>query len=232
MVSYWKTSDAVEAKVTRTKDGHYVMYMKGEKEPFPGYPRGTLLYGKLSPLKHWIKNKVFNDVWAMLEEGKTTEEISLYLRKEAFPYVFNLADQCKYDMVPPEVMVPPVKELHRAMTVAGIGKWKDIATFIFEEDDEYRMRFQWIAKFIKKPTIEQFLAAVAKLEHGELVSDMKERIRLIHRVLSEIVKDPEFRAAFERVIKEIDWKKVRLSDADKYFFRAKYFKVDWPEYQY
>jgi glycerophosphoryl diester phosphodiesterase len=207
MVSYWKTSDAVEAKVTRTKDGHYVMYMKGEKEPFPGYPRGTLLYG-------------------------TTEEISLYLRKEAFPYVFNLADQCKYDMVPPEVMVPPVKELHRAMTVAGIGKWKDIATFIFEEDDAYRMRFQWIAKFIKKPTIEQFLAAVAKLEHGELVSDMKERIRLIHRVLSEIVKDPEFRAAFERVIKEIDWKKVRLSDADKYFFRAKYFKVDWPEYQY
>ena len=44
-----------------------------------------------------------------------------------------------------------------------------------------------------------------------------------------MVKDSDM---FSRFLKEVNWSKVRLSRADKYFFRAKYFKVDYPEYQY
>jgi hypothetical protein len=235
MVRYWKTQDSVEAKVYVAKEGHTEMQMKGEKYPFPGHPRGTLLFGKLSPLKHWIKNKVFNDVWAMLDE-RTTDEIINYLKTEAYPYIFDLGEKCKYDIVPFERLVPPMKELHRALTEAGFSdKWRDIIVFIFQEDDAYRMRFQWMVKFFpkfRKPNLQDLDKALAMLEHGEVISDMKERQRLIRRVLMVILKDPEHRAKWERFLKVANFKKLGLTKADKYFFRAKHFKVDYPEYQY
>lgn len=229
MVKYWKTSDKVEAKVYRTKEGHYEMQMDGEKYPFPGYPRGTLLYGKLSPLKHWIKNKVFNDVWRLLEEGG---DVQKHLRNEAYPYIYELAEGVRYDMVPPEALVPPVKELYRTIPHP---KWRDIITFIMQEDDAYRMRLQWMVKFLpklRKPTWKDFDKALEMLEHGEVVGDMKERVRLVRRVLNELQKDPDHKAMWDRFISETNWKKLALTEADKYFFRAKYFKVDYPEYKY
>lgn len=239
MVKYWKTQDSVEAKVVRAPEGHHVMYMKGEKYPFPGYPRGSLLYGKLSPLKHWIKNKVFNEVWKMLEERKPLKERMQYLRGEAYPYIFDLGEGLKYDMVPHEQMVPPVKELYRAFTKVAKTetdlKWRDIVTFIFQEDDAYRMRFQWLVKFFprfSKPTLKDFDKALGMLEHGETVGDMKERVRLLRRVLNALWEDAETKDTYERLLKEIDWKKLELTKGDKYFFRAKYFKVDYPEYAY
>ncbi len=243
MVSYWKTADAVEAKVVRAPEGHYVMYMRsemqGEKYPFPGFPRGSLLYGKLSPLKHWIKNKVFNDVWALLDQKKPSAEITSYLKNEAYPFVFSFGDQAKYDMVPMENMVPAVKEIYRALSVVGTSevdeKWRDIITFIFQEDDAYRNRFQWIVKFFpkfRKPQIKDFMYALSQLEHGEVVDDMKERCRLVVRVMAEILKDPKSQATFAAFLKETDWSKVKLTEADKYFLRAKYFRCDYPEYAY
>lgn len=232
MVSYWKYGDAVEAKVYRSKDGHYEMQMKGEKYPFLGYPRGILLFGKLSPLKHQIKNKIFNESWRMLEENRPEAEIRSYLR-EVWEQIFTLADETKYDMVPYEKMVPPVKELHRAMTAVGVDtRLRDVICFILQEDDAYRMRAQWIVKFfpwLRKPTAGEFLSAVSMLEHAEAVGDMKERERLFYRIFKFMVKDNE---TFAKFVKEVDWRKVALTKADKYFFRAKYFKVDWPEYQY
>jgi len=47
MVKYWKTQSSVQAKVTE-KDGVTIMIMEGEKYDFPGFPRGHLLFGKLS----------------------------------------------------------------------------------------------------------------------------------------------------------------------------------------
>ena len=58
MSSWWKTKEAVLAKYTEAKDGSYIMRMEGEPYDFPGYPRGTLLFGSLSPLKHHIKNQM------------------------------------------------------------------------------------------------------------------------------------------------------------------------------
>lgn len=241
MVSYWMTKDAVEAKVMKSKDGHYEMQMEGEKYPFPGYPRGSLLFGNLSPLKHQIKNKIFNEAWKLLENGSTEPETMSKI-KETLPEIFKLADETKFDMVPYERLVPPVKEIWRAMTVVEkklnserCRRLKEIICFILQEDDAYRFRFQWMCKFIPrfwKPTLKQIDFALSMLEHAEIVGDMKERQRLFRRILMLVTRDKEMGEGFKLLMKELDWKKLRLTEADKYFFRAKYFKVDWPEYQY
>ena len=240
MVSYWKTKDAVEAKVTKSPQGHYIMWMDGEKYPFQGFPRGSQLFGPLSPLKHQIKNQIFNDIWKMLEEGVPKETIITKLKSEILPNIYAIGEKSRYDMVPFEKMVPPVRELHRAMTAIEhksrmIAPLKDILTFIMQEDDAYRLRIQWIAKFFPrwyKPTVKHFDYALSMLEHAEIVGDMKERIRLLRRVCMFILQDKAILDCFNALFKEIDWKKMGLTKGDKYFFRAKYFKVDYPEYKY
>ena len=240
MVKYWKTQDSVEAKVYMAPEGHYVMQMKGEKYPFPGSPRGSLLYGSLSPLKHNVKNKIFNDIWALLEEKVEEKEIMRYLRETALPEIFELAEKSKYNMVPFERMVPSVKEIYRAMTVVEkemnnpkVSKLKELICYILQEDDAYRFRFQWACKFLRhKIPIKWWDYALGMLEHAEIVGDMKERIRLFRRITMFILKDESIKKYFELLMKEIDFKKVILTKADKYFFRAKYFKVDYPDYKY
>lgn len=220
MVSYWKTKDSVQAKVMLDNNGSYVMQMEGEKYPFPGFPRGVLLFGSLSPLKHQIKNKIFNENWYRLEEGLP---IDMSKEKE----IFELFETTRYDMLPIEKCCPAVKELWRAMTVVGVNQtWKEIICFILQEDDAYRFRLQWMAKFYKKD-LKSFDHAWEMMEHAEVIGDMKERVRLFRRIFKELghTKLPDF-------LKEVNLKKIKLSKADKYFFRAKYFKVDYPEYTY
>ena len=233
MVSYWKQNDSVEAKVMRQPDGSYAMQMAGEKYLFPGYPRGTLLFGLLSPLKHQIKNQVFNESWRLLEEGASEQDVKHYLEYTAWPQIFEIGEKTRYDMVPFERLNPPIKELWRAMEACGVRQsLKEIVCFILQEDDAYRMRFQWLVKFFpwwRKPTVEDFRKALEQEEHAEVVSDMKERQRLFRRVFLLMVKDSK---VFQKFLKEVDWKKLKLTKADKYFFRAKYFKVDYPEYSY
>lgn len=240
MVSYWKTSDSVEAKLTLDPAGHYVMQMEGEKYPFPGFPRGTILYGKLSPIKHWIKNKIFNDCYEKIATGMPLNEIVAYVREEAIPFITDLGEQARYDMVPPEKMMPSVREVWRTLTAIENGsdtvrQLKEIFCFILQEDDAYRFRFQWIVKFFPtwwKPTLKQLEYSLQMLEYAETVGDMKERIALFRIVVLFLLKDPAIRARVEAMLKEMDWQKLKLSKADKYFFRAKYFKVDFPEYKY
>lgn len=231
MVRYWKDKDAVEAKLIKTPEGHTIMYMEGEKYPFPGHPRGTFLYGNLSKVKHWIKNKVFNETWRLLGEQKDPEDIKTYLKNDAWPYVFSLTEDFKYELLPFEALNPPIKELYRAMEAVDVdSKLRDTIVAIFQEDDAYRWRFQWIVKFfplVGKPTRKHFFKALDMMEHAEEVGDMKERIRLVKRGL-EFMLDEKF----DSFLKEMDWKKFKLTKADKYFFRAKWFRVDYPEYQY
>jgi len=236
MVQYWKTSAGVEAKVTKM-DGATIMYMAGEKYPFPGFPRGYLLFGRLSKLKHEIKNQIFNDSWAKLENGDT--DVPRHV-KDVLPNIYELYTEFKYEEVPPEVMVPSVREIHRAWTVASPStlKLRDVLCFIFQEDDAYRFRFQWIVGFM--PTflfrfidpVPAFLKALVWLEHGEVIGDMKERIHLLRRVCEAILVDPKIRKEFTALFREINWKKVRMGKAEKYFFRGKYFKVDLDRYEY
>lgn len=235
MVKYWKTLDAVKAKVTTAPEGHYIMWMQGEKYPFPGFPRGVVLFNALSKLKHEIKNQLFNATWKDLDEGTASKEKVL----DALHKICDLSNSNRASMLPPEKMCPSVKEIWRAWSVVEkkypsetMRSLKEALCFVLQEDDGYRFRVQWLAKFLRWFPLKDFIYALRMLEHGEMIGDMKERIRLLRRVLVYIYTRKGIRERFEMFMKEVNWKKVKLTKADKYFFRAKYFKCDYPLYEY
>ena len=257
MVSYWKTKESVEAKVVRAPEGHLVMHMQGEKYPFPGFPRGPLLFGSLSPLKHVIKNRIFNQTWKKLEEGEPEAEIHQSIKDELsriFSYQETGKPQdeeskeieaYKYDMLPFERLNPPIKEIWRAFTkiekmghrVKGL---KELICFILQEDDGYRMRVQFLSRFFNpnswwrryRDPVKDFETALQMLEHAEIVGDMKERVRLLRRVLLCALRDKAIRSCFIALCKEMDWNKLKLTKTDLYFLRAKWFKADYPYEKY
>lgn len=232
MVKWWKNKEAVQAKVTEAKDGSYIMWMEGEKYPFAGYPRGHLLFGSLSPLKHWIKVKIFNDSWWKLEDKVSEEQVIADIKGPILDHILELGEKSKYDMLPIEKNVPSVREIYRAWTVASkndpkLLKLRDIICFIMNEDDGYRMRWQWVTPYFKKLG---FNKGMDMLENAEVIGDMKERVRLIKRILGIIIKHNS--TFWDTFMKELDVNKVKLTKADKYYFRAKYFKVDYPHKEY
>lgn len=251
MVKYWKHSEAARAKVTEAPDGHYQMFIEGEKYPFPGFPRGALLVGGVgktieggtpgrslfAQTKHIIKNYIFNASWGKLE---ASEGIIEYIKGAGMTKIIELAEANKYSMLPTERCVPAVRELYRAFTVVADGDkrilaLRDVLTFILQEDDSYRFRVQWLAKFIpwfRKMNLTVFTKALGLLEHAEVVGDMREKIVLLRRVLLEVLKDKTIRGLFDEFCNEVDWKKVKLSKADLYYFSAKYFRPYYPEYPY
>ena len=241
MVKYWRFSDAVSAKVTTNKDGATVMHMDGEDEVFPGYPRGHSLFGSLSPLKHQIKNQIFNDSWYELENGVPHEQVIANIKQKLRTGLTEFWDKVKYDAIPPDKMVMPVKELWRAMTTLEsesdiIRPLKEMLCFILQEDDAYRFRVQWLFGifrprwWIKPERI--FSLALTELENAEVIGDMKERQRLLKRILLLILEDERIYKLFIKLIKELNWKKMQLTKADKYHMRGKYFKCDWDKFEY
>ena len=233
MVQYWKTGDAAPSKVTQ-KDGYTIMKIFGEKYDFPGFPRGYLLYGQLSTLKHEIKNQIFNDSWAKLEKG---EDIGDYV-KTVLPNIYDILRKQEYEILPPESMVPPVREIHRALTLVAPDhpEFVKLITYILQEDDAYRFRVQWIASWFGWMKwfypVRAFERSLVWLEHAEIIGDMKERIRLLRRVLLALLQDEAWRKRFETFFRECDWSKIKMSKADKYYFRGKYFRVDLDKFNY
>ena len=239
MGSYWKKGgDGVNAKVTKAEDGSTVMIMEGEKYPFPTFPRSHILYGHLSKIKHEIKNQIFNESWARLEEGVDKEWIIKDIKNKLFGSIAKLAEQSKYDMLPVSAMCPSVKEIYRAWTKVSPQTWqlRNYLCFILQEDDAYRFRVQWLYQwfgfFFKIFPVESFKYSLQMLEHGEVVGDMKERIRLLRRILMLALEDKSIKKQFIALFREIKWSKVKLSKADKYHFRGKYFKVDMKYLEY
>lgn len=240
MVSYWKHGEAQKARVFTAHDGSTKMEIFGEKYPFPGYPRGHLLFGSLSPLKHWIKNKIFNDAWYALESSVERQEVIRRMKLAWSEDICPLIEKAKVDMVPEEKMSVPVRELYRALSVIqerhDVQKFKECVTYIFQEDDAYRFRFQWLVAYwnpssvfnlFKKDFAKDFELAMSMLEHAEVIGDMKERIRLWKRGFMLMLEDKEMKQIFDELCREVDWNKVKLTSADRYYMRAKYFKVDY-----
>ena len=243
MVKYHLTYTTAPACITENKDGALMMKIKGEKYPFPGFPRSHLLmgtwqdrpFGPLSVLKHEIKNQLFNDNWARLEDGEPIE-----IRKP-LENIYKIFDTMRYDFVPEEKMVKPVKEIYRAFTEiqkrhpeSKIDPFRDILCFILQEDDAYRFRVQFLAPIfsIFRNPVNNLMIALQELEYAEVVGDMKDRIRLLRRVLSVILEDKKIAQLFKEFFKEVNWRKVRLTEADKYHFRPKWFKADFDRFEY
>lgn len=239
MVQYWKTQDHIQAKVTRNKTGETVMHMEGEKEHFPGFPRGHILFGKLSKLKHEIKNQIFNESWARLEAGDTGEQIAQYVWKAVWPRIAELSKETRYDQLPPYRMNPAVREIHRAWTkVAPSSTYglRDVLCFVLQEDDAYRFRVQWLVGYFGLlkwfSPVKALDTAFWWLEHAETIDDMKERQRLLRRVVMAVLEDTRIRKLFVGFFREVNWRKVALTKADKFHFRGKYFKVDFDKFEY
>lgn len=259
MVQYWKHGDMARAKLVTLDDGSYAMLIEGEKYPLLGFPRGPVLFGPLATLKHLAKNLVFNQVWKMLEEEQTNEEIMAYLLNVALPELNKEVVKMKYDMFPPDKLCPAVKELWRALSaIEGriadkeareqFRVLKEGITFFFQEDDAYRFRLQWIARYIDPRNFwrrlyyfisrkrysfrEEVKSVLAFLDNAEITPDMKGRSALIKRVFLCFMGNYDFAALLEGIVKELDWKKLKLSKADTYYFRGKYFKVDYDKFDY
>uniref|UniRef100_A0A6H1ZYM3 Uncharacterized protein n=1 Tax=viral metagenome TaxID=1070528 RepID=A0A6H1ZYM3_9ZZZZ len=243
MVSYWKYKSAVQAKITKSKSGSIVMQLEGEKYPFPTFPRGHLLFGPLSKLKHEIKNQIFNESWAKLEAGIDRKEIIVDIKSKLFNDITKLAEPLKYDMLPPRSMTPAVKEIHRAWTkISGNSVLKDYTIFLFQEDDAYRFRLMdmfeffnpnaWWKIMTKKSMIRDFKKAMEIVEHCEVVGDMKERQRLWRRIFMLMLEDKELSDKFYAFCKELKWGKVFLTKGDRFHFRGKYYKADYRLFDY
>jgi len=236
MVQYWKREAFCSAKITTDKSGSIIMQLEGEKYTFPTYPRSYLLYGSLSKIKHEIKNQVFNESWRKLEEGEDKEKIIKDIKDTLFNNIAELAWNMRFDMLPPESMCPSVKEIHRAWTKITNNPdhlmLRDYLCLILQEDDGYRFRVQWLAQFRWFFSIRWFSKSLDMLEHAEVTEDMKGRIRLLKRILLLVLEDKNARELFNKLFKEINWKKVKLTKGDKYHFRGKYFKVDYPVLEY
>lgn len=258
MVKYWKKADAVKAKVTTMEDGSLGMYMEGEDYPFPGFPRGHMLfgnyrgtgYGPLSVLKHTIKNEVFNYAWKALESGEDRDGIVRHIKDVALPKVYEITHDLRFDLIPQEKMFKGLKELYRAFTVISqrhkenkhIIPLRDTFVLVFGDDDAYINRVKWLveifnpsswwSKILFSNPLKDFDLALQELEVAEVTHDMKARIRLLRTGLNLALSDKHIRELFVELCREVDWNKLRLTEADKYHFRAKYFKVDLLNFEY
>ena len=259
MVQYWKTGDMARAKLITLEDGSYAMGIEGEKYPLYGFPRGPVLYGPLAKLKHLAKNLIFNQVWKMLEEKVPDEEIENYVFKAALPVLIEEIKKIKYDMFPPEKLCPAMRELWRALTVIEeripdpvsreeFKTLKEGITFFFQEDDAYKFRIQWVAKYLDPKNfwrrfyyfvtgkqysfVKELETVFDFLGNAEVTPDMKGRITLIRRIVLFFLNDPSFALLLEDIVKELHWKKLYLSKSDAYYFRGKYFKVDFSNFDY
>lgn len=239
MVSYWKHGEAQKARIFTADDGSTKMDIYGEKYPFPGYPRGHLLFGSLSPLKHWVKNKIFNDAWYALERAELPQDVIKTMKASWTSDIVPLIEKARIDMVPHEKLCAPVRELDRALRVLevkyDVRHFREYITFLMNEDDAYRMRFQLMISYFnpsslfnifKKDFRNDFDYAFEMLEHAEVIGDMKERVRLWRKGFMLMLDDPQMRKVFDEMCKEVNWNKVALKESDRYFARAKYLKID------
>ena len=256
-VKYWKTKQSVSAIITKAEDGSTIMKMEGEDYPFPTYPRGYLLIGEneqytpFSTLKHQIKNKIFNEAWAELESGDNKRNIIDNIKYKLVNEIPFYYEPLKYDALPMNKMCPSVREIYRAWTkVGGNSQIRDYLCLILQEDDAYRFRVQdmleyfypelWWKKIIRiilfrsyLNDIKKYLARAMKImEHCEVIDDMKERERLWARIFLLMLEDKELSDRFISFCKELKWKKVFMTEGDRYHMRGKYYKADYRLFDY
>ena len=81
-------------------------------------------------------------------------------------------------------------------------------------------------------TIELLEKSLTMIQHCEVVNDMKDKQKLLKRILLLLLKDESIRKQFLALSKEVNWKKVYLTKGDKYNFRGKYYKADYRLFEY
>jgi hypothetical protein len=95
------------------------------------------------------------------------------------------------------------------------------------------MKYDMLPPEQMAPSVRELYRVLGDLENAEVVEDMKARIRLIKKVITFFLQeDDAYRMRMQWVLERLDMKKMKLTKADKYYFRGKYFKVDNDIYDY
>src|SRR3990167_1784535 len=142
-VKYYKTQNAARARLMNAPDGSLQMEIKGEKYPFAGFPRGHILTNSLAKLKSSIKNKIFNEAFAHIEE---------------------IYQENKNDSLPVEKMAPAVRHIWESFEKMGqmevsdytrgrIKLVKKVLCYFIQEDDAYRFRTMMFLDLIEQKKI-------------------------------------------------------------------------------
>lgn len=248
MVSYWKKKEKERAYITYGKEGQIQMVLDNEKYPIEHFPRGHILGEAIGKLKHYIKNQIFNYGW------DNPDKVVSRLKNEILDRIVEMVEERRHLIVPPERMSPAIREIWRAWTEVEKGLsgkkrkqsegLKKALCFVATEDDSYKYRIQYLAgtfnwlfrlvwfKTLRKEPVDLLDKGLKLMEHAEIVEDMKLRIRLLRTVLMTILEDKTIRDLFNKFFKEMSWSKVKLTKGDKFHFRAKWFKCDYPYFDY
>ena len=254
-VKYGKLSGFAKAKVTKAVSGALQMEIGGEKYPFPGFPRQhVLMGGSLQKFKLAMKNKSFHVMWGLVPDKFEEEDLSPFL-KDIFRVfgmlknaevtgdmkseVWNLGlahiyylhkgkdtisaedimagvspsiEEARYDMLPIDQCCSFVKEIWYAIKeLEKIETDKSMRDFLkifrigfcnfMQEDDAWRFRWQWVFERLNKKIYKKY-----NIAH---LSDSK-----------------DYQTRFQFVLSHMDYNKSKLSKADMYFARGKWFKPD------
>jgi len=101
------------------------------------------------------------------------------------------------------------------------------------EDMANDMKYDMLPDEKCVPAVREMARVFDKMIEMEIVDDMKGRLRMIKRVLIFFLnEDDAYRFRAQYFFSEINRKKVKLSKADKYYARGKYWKVDYDKYSY
>ncbi len=99
---------------------------------------------------------------------------------------------------------------------------------IFEEVEKIYADMPPVENFC--PFLQDLWRVATMLEDAEIHEDMKLRIRNMKKAFIFFMQeDDSYRFRVQWVLERLNLKKCRLSKADKYYFRAKYFKCDYKD---
>lgn len=83
------------------------------------------------------------------------------------------------------------------------------------------------------PSVRELWRVFELMENAEVTPDMKGRIALIRKILCFFLQeDDAYRFRMQWMFEFFDLSKMKLTKADKYYFRGKYFKVDHDKFEY
>lgn len=95
------------------------------------------------------------------------------------------------------------------------------------------MKYDMLPPEKMSPAVRELWRVLEELENAEVVPDMKGRIALVRKVLCFFLQeDDAYRFRYQWVMERLDLSKVKLTKADLYYFRGKYFKVDHDKFDY
>lgn len=100
---------------------------------------------------------------------------------------------------------------------------------VFAEMEKWVSDHKWDMMPPEKmpPAIRHMWETFERLEDCEIVPDMKARIQLIKKVICFfLVEDDAYRFRAQLFLDLIDQKKIKLSEADLYYARGKYWRAD------